>query len=224
MQVSQALRCPDAGMNEFTMVCAGAHYARIAISCLNQILALVVFRKMADKPEQYQMAYVAEQDRMLLRISTRNKTEFRLWLTRRAVRLLWDGLLQVIEARPAEDTPVEADKREAILQFEHQSAVEQADFETSFEDAADSFPLGEEGVLVSSMHVDRKPDGAYTLKLDPKKGKGITINLDEKLMHSFMQMIIDFSNLAEWGLDLRLSTSESTVSTDLSLPDKVIRH
>ena len=206
------------------MLSAGTHHARIAISCLNQILALVVFRKMADKLHQFQMAFVAEQDRMLLRISTRDKAEFRLWLTRRAVRLLWDGLLQMIEAGPAKDTPVEADKREAILQFEHQSAVEQADFETSFQEAADSFPLGEEGVLVSRMHVDRKPDGTYTLKLDPEKGTGITINLHEKLMHSFMQMIIDFSNLAEWGLDLRLSISESTVSTDLSLPDKVIRH
>ena len=130
----------------------------------------------------------------------------------------------MIKAGPAEDTPIEADKREAILHFEHQSAVEQADFETPFQEAADSFPLGEEGVLVSRMHVDSKPDGAYTLRLDPKKGKGIAINLDEKLMHSFMQMIIDFSNLAEWGLDLRLSMSESTISTDASLPDKVIRH
>jgi hypothetical protein len=201
-------------MNGFAMVCAGAHHARIVISCLNQILALVVFRKMTDKPDQYQMAYVAELDRMLLRISTRDKAEFRLWLTRRAVRLLWDGLLQVTEA----------DKREEILHFEHQSAVEQADFETSFEGAADSFPLGEEGVLVNHMHVDRKPDGAYILKLGPRKGKSITLTLHEKLMHSFMQMLTDFSNLAEWGLDLRLPKSESTMSTDASLPDKVIRH
>jgi len=179
---------------------------------------------MAKKPDQYQMAYVAEQDRMLLRIGTRDKAEFRLWLTRRAVRLLWDGLLQMIEAGPAKDTPIEADKREAILHFEHQSAVEQADFETAFQDAADSFPLGKKGVLVSRMHVDRKPDGACTMKLGPVKGKGITINLDEKLMHSFMQMLIDVSNLAEWGLDLRLPMSESTVSTDVPLPDKVIRH
>jgi len=179
---------------------------------------------MTDKTDQYQMAYVAEQDRMLLRIGTRDKAEYRLWLTRRAVKLLWHGLLQVVEAGAAKDTPIEADKREAILYFEHQSAVEQADFETSFEETASSFPLGEEGVLVSHMRVDRKPDGTYTLRLDPKKGKGITINLHEKLMHSFMQMLIDFSNLAEWGLDLRLPMSESTASTDVSVPDKVIRH
>ncbi len=161
---------------------------------------------------------------MLLRISTRDKAELRLWLTRRVVRLLWDVLLKMIEVRPEKYTPIEADKREAILHFEHQSAVEQADFGTPFQEAADNYPLGEEGVLVASMQGGRKPDGAYTLKLAPKQGNSITINLDDKLMHSFMEMLIDSSNRAEWGLELRLPVSESTTSTDVSLPGKVVRH
>ena len=179
---------------------------------------------MADTPHQFQMAFVAEQDRMLLRVSTRDKAEFRLWLTRRVLRSLWDGLLKVIEAGVAQDTPIEADKREAILNFEHQSALEQADFETPFEEAADSFPLGEEGVLVTILRVNRKPDGAYTLMLGPRDGNGITINFDDKLMHSFMQMLIDSSKSAEWGLELRLPVSESTTSADVSPTDKVMRH
>ena len=169
---------------------------------------------MADKPDQYQMAYVAEQDRMLLRINTRNRSEFRLWLTRRALILLWDGLLQVLEAG----------KREEILEFEHQSAVEQADFETAFNETADSFPLGEEGVLVTHMHIDREQEGIYTLRLGPDKGKSLTLTLHEKLMHTFMQMLIDFSAVANWGLDLRLPVSGTTLATDASTPDKAIRH
>ena len=170
------------------------------------------------------MAYVAEQDRMLLQISTRDKAEFRLWLTRRAVRLLWDGLLKTIEAGLEKDTTIDADKRETILLFEHQSAMKQADFETPFQGEADSFPLGEEGVLVASMWVGGKSDGAYTLRLGPRQGNGITFCLDDKLMHSFMQMLIDSSNRAEWGLELRLPVSESTNLADLSLPDRVVRH
>ncbi len=179
---------------------------------------------MADKPHQFQMAFVLEQDRMLLRISTRDKAEFRLWLTRHVIRSLWTGLLKIIEAGPAKDTPINADKREAILNFEHQSALEQADFKTPFEEAADSFPLGEEGVLVSNIQVGRKQEGIYTLTLGPGKGNGITINLDDRLMHSFMQMLIESSKRAEWGLDLRLPVSEPATSTGDSLPDKVIRH
>ena len=179
---------------------------------------------MSDKLHQFQMAFVAEQDRMLLRISTRDKAELRLWMTRRVVRLLWDALLKMIEVGPEEDAPIEAKKREAILHFEHQSAVEQTDFETPFQEAAVSYPLGEEGVLVASMQISRRPRGACTLKLSPKHGKGITMNLDDKLMHSFMEMLIDSSKRAEWDLELRLPASESTTSADASLTDKAVRH
>ena len=137
---------------------------------------------MSDKLHQFQMAFVAEQDRMLLRISTRDKAELRLWMTRRVVRLLW------------------------------------------FQEAAVSYPLGEEGVLVASMQISRRPRGACTLKLSPKHGKGITMNLDDKLMHSFMEMLIDSSKRAEWDLELRLPASKSTTSADASLPDKAVRH
>ena len=179
---------------------------------------------MVDKLHQFQMAFVAEQDRLLLRISTRDKAELRLWMTRRVVRLLWDALLKMIEVGPEKDTPIEANKREAILHFEHQSAVEQADFETPFQEVADSYPLGEEGVLVACMQISRRPNGACTLKLSPKHGKGITMNLDDKLMHSFMEMLIDSSKRAEWDLELRLPVSGPTTSTDVTLPDKLMRH
>ncbi len=204
---------------EFLRSAQPAH-ARITVIPDN----IAVLQKMADKPHQFQMAYVAEQDRMLLQISTRDKAEFRLWLTRRAVRLLWDGLLKTVEAGLEKDTTVEADKRETILLYEHQAAMEQADFETPFQGEADSFPLGEEGALVASMWVGGKSNGAYSLKLGSRQGKGIAINLDDRLMHSFMQMLIDASNRAGWGLELSLPTQGSTTLADLSLPDRVLRH
>ena len=179
---------------------------------------------MADKLHQFQIAFVAEQDRILLRISTQDKAELRLWMTRRVVRLLWGALLKMISAAPDKETPVEHHKREAILQFEHQSAVEQADFKTPFQEAADSYPLGEEGVLVASMQISRKPSGACILKLIPKQGKGVTINFEDKMMHSFMEMLIDSSKRAEWDLDLRLPASVSTTSTEPSLPEKIMHH
>jgi len=138
--------------------------------------------------------------------------------------LLWGALLKIIEVGPEKDTPVEANNREAILHFEHQSALEQSDFETPFQEAAISYPLGEEGVLVASMQISRRPNGACTLKPSPKHEKGITMNLDDKLMHSFMKMLIDSSKRAEWDLELRLPASDSTTSTEVPLPDEVMHH
>jgi hypothetical protein len=179
---------------------------------------------MADKLHQFQMAFVAEQDRMLMRISTQDKAEIRLWLTRRVVRLLWGALLKMVEIGPKNDAPAGSDAHEAILHFEHQSAVEQSDFKTPFQESADSYPLGKEGVLVVGMQVSRRQNGVYELKLRPKQGKGIDINLNDKLMHSFMEMLIHSSSRAKWDLELRLPTSDSTTSAVATLLDKVVRH
>ena len=179
---------------------------------------------MADKPLQYQVSYVTEQDRMLLRINTEDRMEYRLWLTRHVLGLLWEALLKVIDAGPAEDLPVEADKREAILHFDHQTAVEQADFDTPFQEEASGFPLGEEGVLVVTAGVSRKAAGGFTLTLNPRQGKGINMNLNGILMHSFMQLLIDSSKHAQWGLDLRLPASDSTLSADSATPGNILRH
>lgn len=78
--------------------------------------------------------------------------------------------------------------------------------------------------MVASMQISRKPNGAFTLKLSPRKGKGIAVNLDDKLMHSFMEMLIDSSNRAEWNLELGLPVPEPTAAADESHPDKVMRH
>lgn len=44
---------------------------------------------------QLKLDFISEQDRLLLRVSTDNQLEVRLWLTRRALRLLWPLLVQM---------------------------------------------------------------------------------------------------------------------------------
>ena len=46
------------------------------------------------------MGFSAEDDRLLLRLSTRDRTEYRLWLTRRFVKVLWGALIQTLEKTP----------------------------------------------------------------------------------------------------------------------------
>ena len=44
------------------------------------------------------VAYTPEQDRLLLRVNTKDLVEFRLWLTRLLVRKLWESLVKRFEA------------------------------------------------------------------------------------------------------------------------------
>ena len=43
------------------------------------------------------MIYSSEQDRILLRISTAEKSEYQLWLTRRFIKVLWGALMITME-------------------------------------------------------------------------------------------------------------------------------
>jgi len=43
------------------------------------------------------MIYSSEQDRILQRIGTAEKSEYQLWLTRRFIKVLWDALMTTME-------------------------------------------------------------------------------------------------------------------------------
>ena len=50
---------------------------------------------------QLTLTYSAKQDRLMLRISTKEQNEYQLWLTRRFIRAFWKGLLEAIERDPS---------------------------------------------------------------------------------------------------------------------------
>ena len=51
---------------------------------------------------QIQLTYNEKQDRVLLRVSTTDGTEFQFWLTRRFIKRLWGLLVKLLE----QDRPV----------------------------------------------------------------------------------------------------------------------
>ncbi|HVC12766.1 MAG TPA: hypothetical protein VNE59_14070, partial [Burkholderiales bacterium] len=69
---------------------------------------------------QIKIDYHAEQDRILMLISTNEAVEVRAWLTRRYVMLLWPLLVkQAEEASPRISTQANPEARKALLGLEH---------------------------------------------------------------------------------------------------------
>lgn len=52
---------------------------------------------MTSALHQITMSFLAEDDRLLMRVSTTDKNEFHFLLTRRFVNILWPALMTVIE-------------------------------------------------------------------------------------------------------------------------------
>ena len=47
--------------------------------------------------EQIRIDFVAEQDRLVMRLASGDRSEILLWLTRRCVKLLWPLLVKIAE-------------------------------------------------------------------------------------------------------------------------------
>jgi hypothetical protein len=156
---------------------------------------------------QMQLTYVATEDRMLFRVNTKERQEFRFWMTRRYVAILWHTLTQLLANRapgatgapaaPLTDPLVEAAKQE----IKHQEVVSQADFKTQYQESS-YLPLGESPVLLFSVGVKPGPQGEALLCLHPEQGQGIEVALNEQIVHSICQLILETVAKADWGLQL----------------------
>ncbi len=138
---------------------------------------------------QLKLDFVPEQDRLLLRVSTDNQIEVRLWLTRRALRLLWPLLVQMVQASPEVARQSNPEARNALIGMQHEQALRQADFSQSFEDRPRELPLGAEPILVARIHANKDDAGNQVLGLLPQTGQGIHLTLDHTLLHSLCQLV-----------------------------------
>ncbi|HEY4375282.1 MAG TPA: hypothetical protein VGN52_25385 [Burkholderiales bacterium] len=154
---------------------------------------------------QLQVAFDAAEDRVLFRLSTTAGDEFRVFLTRRFVKLLWPHLLHGLESKVAVTTAAPEARRE-VLAFEHDRAIREADFSKPFAEARTeaprNFPLGDKPFVAAQGNVRVERAGAYKLTLNPAQGRGVEIGLDDRLMHSFCRLLESAVRTAEWDLEL----------------------
>ena len=152
---------------------------------------------------QLQLAFDAAEDRVLFRVSTTAQEEFRVFLTRRFVKMLWPHLLRMLENKVAVKAPAPEARRE-VLAFEHEKAVRETDFSRPFAapgaDAPHRFPLGEVPFVAVQGQVRVEGAGAYKLVLNPGAGQGLEIGLDDRLMHSFCRLLESAARAAQWEL------------------------
>jgi len=141
---------------------------------------------MTDKLHQMNVTYDPREDRLLLRISTQQGDEFRIWLTRRYTGLLVKLLNKQMEKSGGAPTVAASD--ETIDLFKA-GALEQ-----TYAGDSSNFPLGENGFLAFRINAGETPDGILHLEIAPEQGQGITLHLTNPLLYLF-------SNILNQGID-----------------------
>lgn len=167
------------------------------------------------KPLQLSMSYLAEEDRILLLIGTPNSEEYRFLLTRRIVKSLINALVKLMSIKIKETTMGPLNLKSAMLNYQHQQAVANSNFEEKFHaEESSSFPLGKDMILINGFAIKEQGDG-FLLALQMVGGKEINMTLPKEVLHSLYKLLADTVVVSEWGIDTILQ-SVDTKPNDMS--------
>ena len=169
---------------------------------------------MAMNLEQIRIDFVPEHDRLLMRIASGERSEILLWLTRRCVKLLWPLLVKMTESVPHIAQQALPEARQALLGMEREQALAKANFSRKYDAAGRENPLGAEPMLVTRINTGRNESGKHVLEMLPQLGQGVTLAIDDTLLHGLCKLVQDVAGKAEWDLVLALPTGPTGAGVD----------
>ena len=126
------------------------------------------------KLHQLNATYVPAEDRVALRLRTREGAEVNLWLTRRMVKDLLGQARNAAEAEAAARaaaSPDPAAAAAALAAFAEEAAVAGADFTTPYTADAAAYPLGADPLLVRRFELAREENGGVRVAFGMGQGK-----------------------------------------------------
>lgn len=162
------------------------------------------------KIHQLSVNYLAEQDRIFVRVNTSASEEVRLWLTRRLMlglwpllsRLLTQHLLKLESAGSSLETADE-DLKKMLADFRKEQFLQEADFDTPFDESQAVLPLGEEPVLVTDVDATPLANGRLRLSFNErlpgdKEPRSFQVEMDPQLMQGLMHLLDQALARSQW--------------------------
>lgn len=173
---------------------------------------------------QIQIAYLDQEDRLVLSINSKENEEIRLFLTRRIVVIFLKMLNQTIEY--VLNTKVELDdikeseisdinipkgvlgkaahqqmEKQMQNQMHHQNIVNESNYDTPF-NSGDKFPIGESPVLVSKVTINIDKSDNIALILSATNNKDINLDINEQILHNLSDVLIKVMPVTNWNIGL----------------------
>lgn len=152
---------------------------------------------------QLSVAYVPEQDRILVRINTTEGRELHFWLTRRLTLGLSPVLDKVVaehSARqgvagvpPAQVAAMDPVAKKAVAEFQRTENLRSADFSTPYQHATQAPPLFEQPLLLTEVNITPLANGQLRIacaeKLPGGAPRAFQLGLTQHLIHALMHLL-----------------------------------
>lgn len=158
---------------------------------------------------QFQVSYLAEQDRILVRMNSTEGVEQQLWLTRRMLRGLYPHLEQVSQQLALPDAPAvghDGAAAHAVQAFQRQETLDRTDFATPYQ-AAQPLPGDfEQPLLVTTTHIQKQSDNMVTVQFEETlqgqaESRQLEIHMGSDTLISLLHVIRLALQNSDWGLD-----------------------
>lgn len=150
---------------------------------------------------QMQMVYIAEEDRILFRVNSTDKKEFRFWITRRYAMLLAKVLRDHKASDPDVSSQATAQGKQAVQEFKQEKAIDEASFGKKFKEEGNQYPLGQSIRLAYKLSYNMKEDGSLQLSVQPKSGQGINIVINQDINITMTQLLLSAAKNGDWKLE-----------------------
>jgi hypothetical protein len=162
------------------------------------------------KIHQLSVNYLAEQDRILMRVNTRDAEEMRLWLTRRLMLGLWPLLSKLLtkhllklEAAGTSLDTADEDLKQMLAEFRKEEFLRNADFDTPYQENRPDLPQGDKPLLVTDVDAAPLPNGRLRLgfnerKPNSDKPRSFHIEMEPKLMQGLMHLLEQALARSQW--------------------------
>ena len=182
---------------------------------------------------QLTLTYSAKQDRVMLRISTKEHNEYQFWLTRRFIHVVWQSLVKAVEHNPTLSQGLMPKIKKAVMAMEHQEAIQGSDF--SKKHSSDNVNLtpkmsqnfsqnksedkvrttsGAKVLLITGAQVKPANGDLTWIKLKTEANTAIEFSLNKKLLHALCHMMVSSTQKAGWDLNLAIGDSQVVIPTN----------
>lgn len=183
---------------------------------------------------QLSVTYLAEQDRILVRVNTAASEEMRLWLTRRLLLGLWPLLSKLttrhllkLEAAGTSLDTADEDLKKMLADFRKEEFLRDADFETPYQEDQLALPLGDEPLLVTDVDAAPLPNGRLRLGFNERppgteKPRSFQMEMEPKLMQGLMHLLDQALSRSQWRepFEAPPSVQDALADSDPASPRK----
>lgn len=156
---------------------------------------------MTSPLHQLQLAYDQTQDRMLLTLTAKDFSEYRFWVTRRAVKVLWQVAQHLIKGDQKTDLEHNQESQAMADKIQEEKS-QRSPTADKMSHRLSRRPLGDEPLLLYKVGGNVAENGDCALRLEDNKGIWIQFNGNSKIITALCQLILETLKAADWNLQL----------------------